>query len=87
MAEDKVVVWICLEVSGPNSVTHLKWKLMFEWYVVKCASKNSSKKHHEFERGWTTCSNLLTILGSKVNIIGDLHAHVIRKIIFNLDNG
>ena len=28
----------------PNSVTHLIWKPIFEWYVARCGSKNGYKK-------------------------------------------
>ena len=50
MTEDKVLVWICLEVSRPNSVTHLERKPMFEWYVVKYGFKSIIKGHHVFQK-------------------------------------
>ena len=53
----------------PNSVTHRNWTPIFEWYVIRCGSKNKYQKY--------TClkemglrAQIITILGSIVNIIG-----------------
>ena len=32
------------KVDMPNSVTHLIWTPIFEWYVARCGSKNGYKK-------------------------------------------
>ena len=44
-----------MEVDVPNSVTSLYWTPIFEWYVVRCASKNGYQKNM-FRRDWTMCS-------------------------------
>jgi hypothetical protein len=32
------------KVSGPNSVTNLKWTPIFDWCVVRCGSENKQQK-------------------------------------------
>ena len=40
--------------------------------MVRCGSKNGNvfKEQYVYKGHWTTCSNLLSVLGSIVNIIG-----------------
>jgi hypothetical protein len=35
---------LCWKVSGPNSLTHLNQAPTFEWYMVRCESKNGHQK-------------------------------------------
>jgi hypothetical protein len=51
-----------LHLLGKEDVLNLGLSLLighlyiFEWYVVRCGSKNIDLKGHVFERDWTTCS-------------------------------
>ena len=57
---------------------------MYEWYVVRCRSKNGNYK----EIGLRLKINMLPTLGSIVNIIcvgeGGLYAHLLSMRIFTL---
>ena len=49
----------------------------YEWCVLSCGSKNGLQKHMCLSEGGQYAENLLTILGSIVNMIGLFHfAHV-----------
>lgn len=52
------------KVDVPNSITYLNPTLIFEWYLIRCGSENGYQTYM-----WTTCSNMITIPGSIVNIV------------------
>ena len=54
--------WFVQIVDMLSLVTYPNRKLVFEWYGVKCDSKNLHQKLFVYKR--------LTILGSIVNVIG-----------------
>ena len=55
-------------IDVPNSITYLNQTPIFEWYVVRCGTKNGYQKD-VFERVRLGAQNLITILGSQINII------------------
>ena len=56
---------MCLDL-----VAHLNWKPMFEWYVIWCGCKDGYHKDMCLKRVRLHAQNMITILGSIVNIIG-----------------
>lgn len=62
------------------------WTLLFEWYVIRCACKNGHKKEIILSKEiWTICSNMLTNMGSMVNMIGrDLYDYLMSSRTFIL---
>jgi hypothetical protein len=58
------------KVSRPNSVTYLNGTPIFEWWVVRCRSKNKYQKDMCLKEARLCAQILLAILGSIVNIIG-----------------
>ena len=58
------------KVNMPKSNTTLIWTPMFEWYVVWCGSKNWHPKEICLNEIGLRAQNMLTILGSRVNMIG-----------------
>ena len=56
-------------VDVPNSNTTLTWTPIFESYVVRCGSKNGHQKDMSLKEIGLHAQNMLTILGSKVNMI------------------
>ena len=46
---------------------------MFEWYVLKCGSKNKHLKDMCFEEVGLHAQSMLTILGSIINMIGETY--------------
>ena len=73
------------KVRVANSDTAIIWTPIFEWYVVRCGSKNGHQTDKCFEIGLCT-QNMLTILGSMLNMIGDLYDHSMSTRIFICDN-
>ena len=56
---------------------------IFEWCVVRCASKYRHQKNIRFEEMEQSIQNLLTILGPIVSISGgDLDEHLMSSRIF-----
>ena len=49
---------------------------MFEWYVVGCANKN---KHQNDKKISLCAQNMLTILGSIENMIGENHVRSLNE--------
>ena len=39
-----------------NLITYRNRTPIFEWYVVRCGSKNNYQKKHVYERNWTARS-------------------------------
>ena len=54
-----------------NYVICLKWTQAFEWYVVRCGSKNGNQKDMYFDEIRLRIQITITIIGSRVNVIGD----------------
>lgn len=54
-----------------NYVICLKWTQVFEWYVVRCGSKNGNQKDMYFDEIRLRIQITITIIGSRVNVIGD----------------
>ena len=54
----------------PNLVTYLYQTPIFEWYVVRCGSKNRYQNDLCLKEIGLHAQNMVTILGSTVNIIG-----------------
>ena len=60
------------EADVPNSVTYLNQTPNFEKYMVRCVLKKWTPKRQVFKRGWTMCSNIISILSSIINVIGGI---------------
>ena len=58
-----------LRVDVPNSNTTIIQTPILDWYVVKCGSKNRHQKDMCSKYIGSLAQNMLTILGSKVNMI------------------
>ena len=56
-------------VSGPGSVTNLKWTSVFGWCMVGCGSKNGYQVDICLEETRLCVQNMLIILDSEVNIM------------------
>jgi hypothetical protein len=54
----------------PNLVTYLNQTPIFEWCVARVGSKNGCPKDMSFEEIRLHAQNMMTILGSTMNIIG-----------------
>jgi hypothetical protein len=54
----------------PKLVTYLNQTPIFEWCVVRFGSKNGYPKDMSFEEIRLHVENMMTILGSTMNIIG-----------------
>jgi hypothetical protein len=54
----------------PNSVPYFYWTLVFEWYVVRCGSKNKYQKNMCLKEIGLRAQNMLLIISSRVNING-----------------
>ena len=71
-----------------NSATYLKPTPICEWDVVRCGSKNGYQKDIMWLEEIGLCAqNLITILGSMVNISlgeGELYDHLMSRRIFTL---
>jgi hypothetical protein len=71
------------KVDVPNSDIHLYRTLVFEWYVVRCSSRNGCQNDMYLKRGWTTCSKCMNHLGSILSIIeGGLYDCLMRSRVF-----
>ena len=57
------------KVDVPNSVIYLHQTPIFERHVVRCDSKNGYQKNNYSKQIGLHAQSLVTILGSKVNII------------------
>ena len=66
-----------LKVSGPNLLTYLNRTLIFE--LVRCGSKYGHQNNICSKDIGLCAQNLLTILGSFVNIIGGTYMIVLGK--------
>ena len=67
--------WVCLtsEVGSiadmPKLNTTIIWTLVFEWHVIRCASKNPHQNIIFLIDIGLHVRNMLTILGSTINMI------------------
>ena len=71
----------------PNLVTCHNWIPIFEWYVVRCDPKTKYQNDMCIKETRLCAQNMITILGSIVNIIwglGDLYDHLMSMRIFTL---
>ena len=74
-----------LKVDVSISVPSLDWTPIFEWYVVRCGSKNIYQKDTCLKEIRLLAQNIITILGSIANIIGgDLYDHLTNTRILTL---
>ena len=79
------VEYMYLTLVNPYSVTFVIYTLIFQWYVVKCGSKNNHQKGMCFTEIGLQAKNMITILGSIVNTIeGSLFDHSMSLRIFTL---
>ena len=53
-----------------DSVIYLNQTPIFEWCVIRCGSKNKYQKDVCLKESELQAQNLITILGSIVNIMG-----------------
>lgn len=58
------------EVSVPNLVTSDNQTSIFEWYEVRCGSKNGYQKDMYLQGIGHHAQNMVTTLSSVVNMIG-----------------
>ena len=58
------------KVDVPNSVSDLNQTPTVEWYVVRCGSLERYQKDMCLKETGLHAQNMITILGSIVNIIG-----------------
>ena len=56
-------------VDVPKSTTETTWTPLFEWYVVRCGSKNWHQNDLYLNETGMRAQNMLTILGSLINVI------------------
>ena len=68
----------------PNLITNLNQTPTFEHYVTRCGSKNGLKKDMCLKKIELRAQNMTAILGSIINIIGDLYDHLMSTRIFTL---
>lgn len=72
------------KISGPKSVTDLKWAPIFEWRVVRFGSKYGHQKDM-FKSNWTACITFgnQSRLNTQQNWV-NLYDHLMRKRILTL---
>ena len=46
---------------------------MFEWYVVRCGSKNKNQKATCFKKSTIRAQNMLTIMSFEIGMIEETH--------------
>ena len=61
------------KVCRPHSATFLSEYPIFQWCVVRCGSKDSHQKEICLTEIGLRAQNVLAILGSIVNIIGETY--------------
>ena len=60
------------KVQLPKSNTIIIWTPIVEWYVVRCGSKNWCQKDMCLKEIGLRAQDILTILGSLVNMIEEI---------------
>ena len=60
------------------------WTLIFEWCVVRRESKNGHQKDMCLKEIELCVQNMLTIIGSIIDMIGGLYDHLMSKRMFTL---
>ena len=74
-----------VKVGVPKSKTTIIWTPIFEWYVVRCRSKNWHHKDMCLRKDCNKSSNYDNHLGSIVTEFGgDLHGQLMSTRIFTL---
>ena len=61
------------KVDVPNSSIAIIWTLVFEWYMVRCRSKNGHQKDMCLVEVELRAQNMLIILVSIINIIAETY--------------
>ena len=75
--------WFC-KVGVPSSNITTIWTPVFEWYVVRCGSKNGHQRL-VFKRDWATCSKYLNYSRlSSQHVWGNQYGHLMSMRIFTL---
>jgi hypothetical protein len=64
------------KVRRPYSATFLSEYPIFQWCVVRCGSKDGHQKEISLIEIGLHAQNLLAILGSIVNIIGETYMNI-----------
>jgi hypothetical protein len=73
------------KVDVPDSFTYLNQTPIFDWYVIRCGSKNKYQKDMCLKESELHAQNMITILGSIViNIMGDVYDHLMSMRIVTL---
>ena len=70
-----------------DSVAYLNWTPIFDWYVLWCGFKNVHHKYMCLNESKLCISNMLTIPGSTINMVGvggHIHDHLMSTRIFTL---
>jgi hypothetical protein len=67
----------------PNPVTYLNQAPKFEWFVIRCGSKEQIPKTQIFQKDWTTCSKYISHSNSQQKWVR-LYDHLMRTGIFTL---
>lgn len=79
--ENKWVLWVDI----PSYVIDLNQTPNHEWYVIRCGFKGQKWKKHIFEETGLHAQNMITIIGSIVNIIKrDWYEHSMKTQIIIL---
>ena len=73
------------KIDLPNLVTYLNQTPIFEWCVARIGSKNGYPKDMSLEEIRLHAENMMTILGSTINIIGGTYMTIVMSTrIFSL---
>jgi hypothetical protein len=65
------------EVDMPNPVTYLNQAPKFEWFVIRCGSKEQIPKTQLFQKDWTTYSKYVNHSNSQRKWVR-LYDHLMR---------
>ena len=60
--QDSRVVNPIIKVDVPNLIISLNWTALFEWYVIRCGSKNGYQKYTCLEKRGLHAQNMLTMV-------------------------
>ena len=60
-------------VDAPRMNKIIMWTPIFEWYVLRCGSKNGAYKYTCLKEIGLRSQNMLSILGSIVNMIWGIY--------------
>ena len=78
-------IYELLKVDVVNSITYPSWTPIYEWYVVRCDSKDRGHKGMCLKEIELCAQNTITILSSIFDIIGgDQYDHSMSMRMFTL---